>query len=605
MRAPRLLLLITALAAAASSRPAAAQQMMRVLERGPVGFLHGTTLLQEIGNLTAGDFAHPAVADWDGDGRPDLVVGSGYGDLLLFARPAGGAFGPARALLPENGQPLAAMPQRMQVSPWLGDLDGDGQLDMLLGLHDRLYRYAVRDGACAEGRLIAGPGTPVILPPPLAPCAADLDGDGKTHIVIVDGHGRVHLLADESAAPVMVAGAHLQVAAPARAWAGDWDGDGRADLLIGAGDGRVVICRGDGKGLTAPEELGAASFSAGPQAAPWATDFDGDGDLDLLVGGRAGFVALVQRRGGGELAQAGLVQQQRAPIDVGRCAVATAGDWDGDGDADLVAGGEDGGVWLYERLPGAELLFGRGLQVAGEDGPVAAAGTGERRYAAPVLTDWDADGDLDLLVGGVSGKVLVWLNAGGLRAGGPLQVGGAPLRMAGIAMPAAADYNGDGDTDLFVGARPEPEGEGDTGVVLPQIAPGCAYFENTADRPGALPVFAKGVPVPMTLASREGELRRDGGFLAPYAIYPSRWRGPLTTDFITVSLLGTFIFTNTARPGAYACLEAQCEGRALPTALLPPLYSAVPAQLNGEPGLLAADCPYGFVCWYPRGALDG
>jgi len=596
---------LIAVVAATSLQPACAQQMMRILERGPVGFLHGHTLLQRTGDLTAGDFAHPAAGDWDGDGRTDLVVGSGYGDLLLFARPGDGAFAPARGLLPEDHLPLAAVPRRRQVSPWLGDLDGDGGLDMLLGLHDRVYRYAVRAGAAADGKLLAGPDGPPGLEPPLAPCAADLDGDGRAEVIVADGRGRVYVLADGGARPVMVAGAPLQVAPPARAWAGDWDGDGRADLLLGAGDGRVVLCRGVEAGFAAPEELAAASAAVAREAAPWATDFDGDGDLDLLVGGRAGFVALVERGAGGELAVVGRLQQEQAPIDAGRCAVATAGDWDGDGDTDLAIGGEDGQVRMYERLPGADLAFARGLQVAGDAGPVAAAGTGDLRYAAPALTDWDTDGDLDLLVGGASGEVHLWRNTGGLHATGPLRVSGTPLRVVGIAMPAPFDYNGDGDMDLFVGARPPPARDLGPGVVLPEIAPGCAYFENTADRPGALPVFVKGVPIAMTLASRGGDLRRDAGFLTPYAMYPSRWRGAWQVDFITATLQGIFVFANLARPGAYACLEAECEGRALPPALLPPMYSAVPAELDGGPGLLAADCAYGFVCWYPRAALEG
>lgn len=606
----RSVVLIAALAAALTLppavglAPACAQQMMRLLERGPVGFLHGQTLLQQTGNLTAGDFAHPATFDWDGDGRTDLIVGSGYGDLLLFTRPGGGFYGPPRALLPAGDLPLDAAPERRQVSPWLGDLDGDGGPEMLLGIADCVYRYAVRGGTTADGTVLVGPETAPDLAPPLAPCAADLDGDGAAEIIIADGNGRLFELAGTSPLPIIVAGAPLQVAGPARAWAGDWTGDGRADLLIGAGDGRVLLCAGAAAGLGAPQAITAAAGAAERDAAPWATDFDGDGDLDLLVGGRAGFVALLERSGPDDLALTGYLQQTRAPIDAGRCAVATAGDWDGDGLTDLVVGGEDGRVQLYVRLAGPELLFVRGLEVTGEDGPVVAEGPWPR-FAAPALTDWDADGDLDLLVGGASGRVLVWRNTGGLQALGPVQVGGAPLQLAGITMPAPFDYNADGDTDLFVGARPQPEQAPGPGVVLPEIAPGCAYFENIANRTGVLPNFEKGVPIAMTLTSHGDGLRRDAGFLAPYATYPGEWARPWQIDFITVTLEGTYVFENLARRGAYADLQAQTEGRALPPALLPPLYSAVPALLDGTLGLLAADCPYGFVCWYRRDALEG
>ncbi len=599
----RALSLIATLATTAT-QPACAQQMMRILERGPVGFLHGRTLLQQSGNLTAGDFAHPAVGDWDADGAADLVVGSGYGDLLLFVREGAGAFARARALLPDDELPLGAVPRRRQVSPWLGDLDGDGTLDLLLGLGDRLYRYAVRGGSATEGRALVGPGSGLSLRGPLAPCAADIDADGRPNVLVVDGDGQVHAL-DGSARPVSAGGGPLRVSPPARAWAGDWTGDGRTDLLLGGGDGRVLLCTGTAGGLAGPRELLAAGMAARGEAAPWATDWDGDGDLDLLVGKRSGFVALLERVAPDELRLTGHLQQLDAPVDAGRCAVATVGDWDGDGDEDLVVGGEDGRITLFERLPGRQMRFARGLQVATEDGPVMAQGPGAMRYAAPVLTDWDADGDLDLLVGGGTGRVLLWRNSGGLVATGPLRVSGAELRVVGIAMPAAFDFNGDGDTDLFVGARPMPDQAAQPGVVLPQIAPGCAYYENTVNRTGQLPVFAKGVPIAMTLWSREDGLRRDASFLAPYATYPVRWRGRLAADFITVTREGTFVLENTAPRGAYACLQATCEGRSLPPALLPPLYSVVPASIDGQMGLLAADWAYGFVCWYAQQALEG
>ncbi len=580
----------------ACAPPAYAGPMTRVLERGPVGFLRGQTLLQRTGNLSAGDFAHPAVADWDADGTPDLVCGSGYGDLLLFGRTGDGPFGPPKALLPAADGGLTRTPQRLQVSPWLGELQPGGEFSLLLGLGDRVYRYAVRDGSTVGGRLIAGPGSAAELPGPLAPCS-----DGSD-VLVVDGRGRIHLRTEGGGRAVTVAGAQLQVAPPARAWAGRWDDDGLTDLVVGTGEGRVLLFRGEGEGMfSAPEELLAAADAPDREAAPWATDWDGDGDLDLLVGWRSGFVTLL-RRDGNSLTRAGAVQQREAPIDAGRCAVATVGDWNGDGLADVVVGGEDGRVTLYARLPGEDLRFERGLRIAGAEGPVMAPGTGHLRYAAPALTDWDADGDLDLLVGGANGRILLWRNNRRLEQAGPLQVSGADLRVIGIAMPAPYDYNGDGDVDLFVGARPIPERQPEPGLMIPAIPPGCAYFENTVDRTGALPEFAKGVPVATTLVSGDSGLRRDAGFLGPYAMYPVLWRGAV--DFITITMQGTFRFQNASSRGTYASLVAESVGRGLPAALLPPLYAATPARIDGEVGLLAGDCAYGFVTWYTREALE-
>ena len=595
--------------------PAGAQQMMRMLERGPVGYLHGQTLLQQSGNLTAGDFSQPAVADWDGDGRLDLVVGSGYGDLLLFRAGEGGLFEPAQALIPETELRLDAAPQRKQVSPWLGDLNGDGALDLLLGIEGRVYRYRISGGTPGEGVALVGERDLPQVTGPVAPCAMDCDGDGALDLLMADGLGRLMWLplgAGPGEVPRALTVGALPITAtpPARPCAADWDGDGLTDLLVGDGPGTVTLYRRTPTGFAPGEVLGGAEvrwLPGGLQAravAPWAADWDGDGDMDLLLGCRRGFALLVERVEQTRLRVAGYLLQRDAPVDAGRCAVGAPGDWDGDGDIDLVVGGEDGYVSLFLRLPGPGLVFERGRTIADDHGPVRAGGSDEYlRYAAPALADWDGDGDADLLVGCGSGEVLAWSNAGGLHPLGPVQVSGMKLSVDGIAIPAPCDANGDGDTDLFLGARRPPrEGAPPAEIELPRFAPNVAYYENIAHQIGALPRFAKGVPIAMTLFSPgDPPLNRDADFMAPYAIWPARWRDRSTVDFIAATDYGTFAFTNLARPGQYVRLQLQCRGRSLPSPLLPPLYFARPVELApGQVGLLAADEAYGFLCYYPR-----
>ena len=185
---------------------------------------------------------------------------------------------------------------------------------------------------------------------------------------------------------------------------------------------------------------------------------------------------------------------------------------------------------------------------------------------------------------------------------GPLQVSGRVLRVSGIATPAPWDYNLDGKMDLFVGARTPPDKLSKPGEVpVPEISPGCAYFENTKAGTAQWPLFAKGVPVSMCLASEgSGPQHKDADFLQPYATYPARWRNAARPTFLTLTAYGTFAFENIAAPGAYAHLHLQ-SGNGVPPPLLPELYSCVPVELRvGEVGLLAADAAYGFLCYYPR-----
>jgi len=77
--------------------------------------------------------------------------------------------------------------------------------------------------------------------------------------------------------------------------------------------------------------------------------------------------------------------------------------------------------------------------------------------AAPWLVDWDDDGDLDLLVGNISGHVVLLANEGDRKTPkfvrkGPIEAGGQVLDVdRNDAGPTTADWDGDGKWDLIVG----------------------------------------------------------------------------------------------------------------------------------------------------------
>jgi len=97
------------------------------------------------------------------------------------------------------------------------------------------------------------------------------------------------------------------------------------------------------------------------------------------------------------------------PIGItGTASAAHAADWDGDGDYDLIIGTISGKVYLIQNEGTPEsYAFGKeqNLQASGQQIDV-------ERSAGPFTADWDVDGDLDLLVGADDGSVSLYCNTG-------------------------------------------------------------------------------------------------------------------------------------------------------------------------------------------------
>ena len=157
-------------------------------------------------------------------------------------------------------------------------------------------------------------------------------------------------------------------------------------------------------------------------------------------------------------------------------------DWDADGTLDFISGSYDpGDVYLFRGLGRGK--YAKGTTILDETGTplvhhpeelkkfqrlereakpddqesiqarVASFGS----WPAPV--DWDADGDLDVLIGSFSGEIFLRLNEGtrkepvfAAESAHVVDEDGDPLLVSGHADPFPADWDGDGRWDLVVGA---------------------------------------------------------------------------------------------------------------------------------------------------------
>ena len=234
----------------------------------------------------------------------------------------------------------------------------------------------------------------------------------------------------------------------------DADGDGWEDLLFASGDRLELFRNRNGQFSRATPDWGLEGLIEADDprilTAVIPADFDNDGDADVFVGAEFGQPLLLRNEGGRFrlLSDTGLVSGERT---IG----AVAADFDGDGVLDLyVANHED----EYRRAPNppwsknaqADQLF-LGLGDGHFRDVTRRAGVGNRGWSLiPVAADYDGDGDPDLFVGNDFGSDVLYRN----RGDGRFEEVSSEV---GVDQPVASmgadwgDYDADGDLDLFVG----------------------------------------------------------------------------------------------------------------------------------------------------------
>lgn len=374
----------------------------------PIGSLHGANTL--------------ALADFDGDGDLDLFWGDFFEPGILYIPNEGSCERPDLDSEPIPFPPNDPIATSGYNAPTLGDLDGDGDLDMLVG---------VLGGAFNPNRTLidnfhyleqTGPNefedrTSRFLPnldvgSESVPRFADLDGDGDLDMFVANkleqggSTSRIYRFENvgSAAAPSFVLRGRLPLEgdyhyAPAF---GDLNADGEVDMVLGTWRAELQLHLGrDGEFIE--DTTFAVKLTRGTNAVPALVDIDGDGDLDLFVGEASGELNFYRNTGTPEAPEFTLVSDNFGGIDPGRRTAPTFADVDGDGRPDLVLGTESSGLRVYRNEGVSRDERGEAMPEFRELGelPIAAPA-----FAVPTFADIDGDGDEDLFVGGNSGGVL-------------------------------------------------------------------------------------------------------------------------------------------------------------------------------------------------------
>ncbi len=324
----------------------------------------------------------PVIADFNGDGIPDLAIASSCGLVYVELGLGGGNYAPGGTLY--LGQAAIGMVA--------GDFNGDGNMDLAITTPFSVM-VLLGDGA---GNFIPQPAISADSGP-YAIAAADVNNDGKLDLAVTNeasndvsillgnGDGTFNLVTN---IPVGLN--------PEGITAADFNHDGKADLAVtNISSNTVTILLGNGDGTFAQP---FSPFAAGAEPfAVKAADFNGDGNLDLAIADNsgAGSISVLLGDGTGNFSAPNTINSGFADLAL------AIGDFNGDGHLDIFSvdrGSNAGFVLLGD---GAGNFTNGGSFPVGSNSAYAAAG------------DLNGDGRSDVVVTNFgSSSISVLLNAG-------------------------------------------------------------------------------------------------------------------------------------------------------------------------------------------------
>ncbi len=474
-----------------------------------------------------------SAGDVNGDGYSDVIIGAPFfndgantdeGRAFVYHGSAGGLSASANSTPDDANDGGAYFGYSVACA---GDVNGDGYSDVIIGGPQLNAAGSLEEGGAwvYHGSATGIPTTAARFLSGFNPdayqdgewfgnsvaCAGDVNGDGFSDVIVggfrYTNNGIIStglaLVYHGSASGIPTNPNSMYVGSQASAFfgwavacAGDVNGDGYSDVVIAAyqyddgantNEGRAFVYHGSAAGLSASP---SSTLDDANQANAWfgssvacAGDINGDGYSDVIIGAQTyddGANADEGRAFVYNGSASGLsASPNSTPDDANQaaarfgCSVASAGDVNGDGYSDVIIG-----AWSYDE--GATLSEGRAFVYHGsatglpstpnntqDDANQAGANFG---YSVATAGDVNADGYSDVIIGAFlyndgantdEGRAFVYHgSATGLSASPNNTQDDANQAGAnfGVSVSSAGDVNGDGYSDVIIGANGYDDG---------------------------------------------------------------------------------------------------------------------------------------------------
>lgn len=374
------------------------------------------------------------------DGSPDGSMELVTGGTRIYAVHPDGTEAYDGDHDPSTLGPINASGVSFSAGPSIDDIDGDGTLEICAASYDAsvdsstVYVFEGPTGAVRPGwpkkvwKLVWG-----------SPALGDIDGDGHQEVVLGSSQGFVYAWHDNG---VEVRNGDFNSATDGvfqvtsgfiygTAALVDLDHDGVLEIVLGSGDGKVYAWNADGTSVPGWPFVSGGAITASPAVG----DIEGDGHYEIAIGSMSNVFNVLNENG--------TVRWTRwfTEYTDARTPSPAFADINGDGFQDVVVASTAGKVYVFDRngqsVPG--------WTTGGSDGIAYGTGTSGVSQSSPVVADVNGDGHPDVMIGAEDAALYGFSSAGAPLAGFPIH-----LAAAVRGTPLVWDVDGNGTVEIAV-----------------------------------------------------------------------------------------------------------------------------------------------------------